>query len=134
LKWKGPALLEAAAGPVTFVSGAYNMPEIIAHRDKAQASRQKYFKGRVYAGEQVSHFVVWDGRSGYKSHPPPNLLLAEKLTGRVCIAQIRNRTVGAETVTALLEDCDSVVLWTRNTTVYRAIVENIKRQADGWLS
>jgi hypothetical protein len=79
-------------------------------------------------------YVVWDGRSGYKSHPPPNLLLAEKLTGRVCIAQIRNSKVGAETVTALLESCDSIILWARDTGVYRAIVENIKKQSDGWLS
>lgn len=95
--------------------------------------RHLYFKGRVLAGERASHFVVWDGRSGYKSHPPPNLLLAESLTGRVCIAQIRNRSAGAETVTALLESCDSVILWARDTGVYRAIVENLIRQSRGRL-
>jgi hypothetical protein len=127
--------LEAAAGPVTFVSGAY-MSRIISRPTKTQAksAAHLYFKGRVYAGDRMFPYVVWDGRSGYKSHPPPNLLVVENLTGRTCIAQIRNRSVGVETVTALLESCDSVILWTRNTAVYRSIVENIKRQADGWLS
>jgi hypothetical protein len=96
--------------------------------------RHLYFKGRVLAGERASHFVVWDGRSGYKSHPPPNLLVVENLTGRTCIAQIRNRSVGTETITTLLQGCDSVILWARDTGVYRAIVENIKKQSDGWLT
>jgi hypothetical protein len=82
----------------------------------------------------MSPYVVCDGLSDYKSCPPPNLLLAENLTGRVCIAQVRNPKLGTETVTDLLQSCDSVILWTRDTETYRAIVENIKRQADGWLT
>jgi hypothetical protein len=82
----------------------------------------------------MSPYVVWDGLSDYKSHPPPNLLLAENLTGRVCIAQVRHPTVGTETIKALLLSCDSVILWARNTAVYRAIVENLLRQSHGWLT
>jgi hypothetical protein len=82
----------------------------------------------------MSPFVVWDGRGAYKSEPPANLILAENLTGRVCIVQVRNPKLGTETVTDLLQSCDSLILWARNTAVYRAIVENIKRQADGWLT
>jgi hypothetical protein len=126
--------LEAAAGPVTFVSGAY-MSRIISRRDRAQEkSRQKYFKGRVLAGERAFHFVVWNGLRDYASPPPPNLLVVENLTGTTLIAQVRNPKVGTEVVKTLLEGCDSLILWTLNAAVYRAIVENIKRQADGWLS
>jgi hypothetical protein len=96
--------------------------------------RHLYFKGRVYVGKRMFPYVVWDGVDGYQSAPPPALLVAENLTGRTCVAQIRNSKVGTETVTALLESCDSLILWTRNTAVYRSIVENIKRQSDGWLS
>ena len=112
------------------------MARIISRRDRAQEKTggHLYFKGRVYVGERMFPYVVWDGRSGYKSHPPPNLLLAENLTGRVCIAQVRHHTIGTETINALLESCDSVILWAHNTAVYRSIVGNIKRQADGWLS
>jgi hypothetical protein len=79
-------------------------------------------------------FVVWDGRCDYESHPPPNLLLAENVTGQICIMQVRHHTVGTETIKALLESCDSVILWARDTSIYRTIVENIKRQSAGWLS
>jgi hypothetical protein len=93
----------------------------------------KYFKGRVIAGKRVHHYVVWDGLNNYESAPPPNLLLVEKLAGRVVIAQIRNGKAGRETITALLMSCDSVVLWARDTAVYRAIVQNLTQQSDGWL-
>jgi hypothetical protein len=93
-----------------------------------------YCKGRVYVGKRMLPFVIWDGRRDYESHPPPNLLLAENLTGRVYIAQVRNPKVGTETLAALLEGCDSVILWARNTAVYRAVVKNINKQSDGWLS
>jgi hypothetical protein len=127
--------LEAAAGPESFVSGAYNMSRIISRRDRAQEkSRQKYFKGRVLAGERASHFVVWDGVRDYANLPPPNLLVVENLTGTTLIAQVRNPKVGIEMVKALLEECDSLVVWTGNTAVYRSIVENIKREANAWLS
>ena len=106
----------------------------MTRRGNPEQNGQRYFKGRVLAGERASHFVVWNGLLDYASPPPPILLVAENLTGRTCVAQIRNSKVGTETVTALLESCDSLILWTRNTAVYRAIVENIKRQSDGWLS
>jgi hypothetical protein len=95
---------------------------------------QKYFKGRVYERERMVPYVVWDGVRDYESAPPPGLMLAENLTGRVVIAQVRNRAVGTETIRALLKDCDSAILWARNNGVYRAIVENITRQSHGWLS
>jgi hypothetical protein len=93
-----------------------------------------YFKGRVYVGKRMFPYVVWDGVDKYASPPPPNLLVVEKLTGTTLIAQVRNPKVGTETVRALLEGGDSLILWARNTAVYRSIVENIKRQSDGWLS
>jgi hypothetical protein len=99
-----------------------------------EKSRQKYFKGRVIAEDRAFPFVVWDGIRRYQSHPPPNLLVAENLTGHTCIAQVRQHAVGTETITVLLQDSDSVILWARDTAVYRSIVANIMRRSDGWLS
>jgi hypothetical protein len=106
----------------------------MTRRGNPEQNGQRYFKGRVLAGERASHFVVWNGLRDYASPPPPNLLVVEDLTGTTLIAQVRNPKVGTEAVTALLEGCDSLILWTLNAAVYRSIVKNIKRQADGWLS
>ena len=89
----------------------------------------KYFKGRLYDGSGMCPWVVWDGVRAYENEPPPSLLVAEKL-----IAQIRSLRAGSETITTLLKNSDGVVLWARDHRTYRAIVENIQRQSDGWLS
>jgi hypothetical protein len=94
----------------------------------------KYFKGRIHQDGRMFPFVVWDGVRDYKNIPPPNLLVTENLTGRSVIAQIQNRKAGTEAIAALLEECDSAIIWARNHATYRSIVANIKRQSHGWLT
>jgi hypothetical protein len=47
---------------------------------------QKYYKGRILCGQRMFPFAVWDGVKDYQSNPPPELLVVEKLDGKVAIA------------------------------------------------
>jgi hypothetical protein len=95
----------------------------------------KYLKGRAYDGDRMCPWVIWDGVRAYRNSPPPGLLQTENLNGRIVIAQIKSRTAGIETIDAILKaGAESVVLWARDHKTYRAIVQNVKRQSDGWLT
>jgi hypothetical protein len=94
---------------------------------------RKYFKGRVYAGERMQPYVVWDGWRDYRNHPPPQLMDAEGLTGKVIVAQVHDPSVGVEFVSDALRSCDSLVVWARDHEVYQSIVKNLREQSHATL-
>jgi len=36
----------------------------------------KYFKGRIYQGERVLHYIIWDGVRDYRNEPPLKIIAA----------------------------------------------------------
>jgi hypothetical protein len=97
-----------------------------------------YFKGRIYHGAEVHHYVVWDGVRDYQSLPPVAGVLATEFpagTGTVYIAQIGKP--GRSVRTALLGliatgSNTHVILWARDHRTYRDIVKEMER-GDAWL-
>jgi hypothetical protein len=90
---------------------------------------RKYFKGRAYTDMRMQPWVIWDGWRDYQDCPPPQLIDAEGLTGRVVIRKTRDPSVGVEFVSAALRSCDSLVVWARDHEVYQSIVKNIREQS-----
>jgi hypothetical protein len=109
------------------------LPNAAAGRSSPSVPEPKYHKSRVYTQGRMCPVVVWDGVHGYENIPPPALLIAENLMGRIGIAQIRNRKAGIDTILALLKETDSVIIWARDHATYRSIVTNIERQSHGRL-
>jgi hypothetical protein len=94
-------------------------------------SGRKYYKGRLYQDGKTFPYVVWDGVRSYENHPPIELFAAELCGPEIAIMQIGKKPRNIrEVLTTLIETADSVVLWARDHTTYRAIVDEMKAQAD----
>jgi hypothetical protein len=93
--------------------------------------KQKYFKGRLYWRGKMYPYVVWDGVRSYKSTPPPELADAEQLYGKLIIAQLGKKPSNVrQLLSTLIETSDSIILWARDHTTYRAIVAEAKAFSD----
>ena len=93
---------------------------------------EKYFKGRVYNGSEVHHYVVWDGIHDYQNMPPvAGVMMMEFPPGRgdIHIVQIGKPGAGVQpTLNALMALGPDVhmILWARDHRTYRAIVKELE--------
>ena len=88
---------------------------------------QKYFKGRVVTDRRSVPYVVWDGVREFVSEPPNQLAPHERLHGDLGRVQIEDPSTIIDVVVEGSILFDAFIVWTRNHTVYRAVVKILEK-------
>src|SRR5262245_17654368 len=92
----------------------------------------KYFKGRIFAGERVLHYIIWDGVRDYQNEPPlkgiaaqfPGVALHVKVDADA-VEDIEDLHVLLSSPIDACPDCGSLVMWARDHWTYRLIVQHL---------
>jgi hypothetical protein len=99
----------------------------------------KYFKGRCIQGQQVLHYVVWDGVRNYENAPPLQAIAAlEKMHGKQL--QLRVDKDAVEDIEYLIAaplqhpEVGGLVVWARDHKIYRSIVQRLTQPGCTWLT
>jgi hypothetical protein len=93
---------------------------------------EKYYKSRLRDLDGRWHrIVVWDGVCDYENEPPLELMVYEKLGGKLGIVQINpNMEVSnKDALLEIIEAFDNVVLWARDHATYRILVDSFEAMA-----
>jgi hypothetical protein len=101
-------------------------------------SGDKYFKGRVICGQNVLHYVVWNGVHNYENTPPLQAIKAlEKMQGIQLHVRVGEDAV--EDIEVLLAaplekpGVGGLVVWTEDDQTYRSIVQRLTKPGCNWL-
>jgi hypothetical protein len=87
----------------------------------------KYYAFTCCLGGKPVPIAIWNGLQDYENHPPRELIAS--MPGKVVIAQI-SIPMGAgrsatKTAAGLAKCHDAIVLWARDRTVYRSLVDSM---------
>ncbi len=97
---------------------------------------KKYFKGRIYVGDAVHHYVIWDGVRDFQNAPSEAVIAAEfpRPPRAIYTAQVSTEMLMEHSATFMLdvlllapEPNSHFILWARDHRTYRTIVEEMTR-------
>jgi hypothetical protein len=101
------------------------------------APGEKYFKGRIYQNGKMCPYVGWDGVCNYESSPPPRLIVAEQLHGRLGVVQLGKKPSRMRSTRKLIEFLVEVpytsIIWARDHAIYQAIVDEMTAPPCVWM-
>ena len=88
---------------------------------------------QIYKQEAAHTIMLWNGVKDYRRAPSPENINSVNMGGlvfgrRLVIAQIRQFSpdITIPNLNAMLELCDSVIMWTRDTKTYEAIRDELR--------
>ena len=101
----------------------------------------KYFKGRIYQGKRVLHYIIWDGVRDYRNEPPLKIIAAQ-FEGTALHVKVDAQAIeDIDDLHALLAapldgcpDCGALVMWARDHRTYRRIVQHLTDPDRIWLT